>query len=135
MELPAGSAALHSAGLVVEQAPDPSFWVQFNTHNVNAHKPAASSNNTEPAEGASSGISAGGLAGLRALNKRIAESAGYDEPWFENRDGEGFCTLCGKWATPDHIANDKHLKRTKKHAESNTRLVEYNPFDRGYASN
>ena len=133
MELPAGSAALHSAGLVVEQAPDPSFWVQFNTHNVNAHKPAASSNNTEPAAGASSGV--GGLAGLRAFNKRIADNAAaeeYDEPWFENREGEWFCILCGKWATPDHIANDKHLKRTKRHAESNTMC---NPFDRGYASN
>ena len=40
MALPAGSATLHSAGLVLEQAPDPTFWVHFGTHNVNANPPA-----------------------------------------------------------------------------------------------
>ena len=50
MELPAGTAALHSAGLVLEQAPDPTFWVQFGTHNVNraVHAAAAQATSTEP---------------------------------------------------------------------------------------
>ena len=36
--LPKGYLAKHSAGLVCNQGMDPSFWVSFNTHNVNAEK-------------------------------------------------------------------------------------------------
>ena len=36
--LPEGSLANHSAGLVCNQGMDPSFWVSFNTHNINAEQ-------------------------------------------------------------------------------------------------
>ena len=36
--LPEGSLANHSAGLVCNQGMDSSFWVSFNTHNINVKK-------------------------------------------------------------------------------------------------
>ena len=125
MELPAGSAAKHSAGLVVEQAPDPAFRVQFNTHNVNAHitEPTASRNaieeegkpslvsKTEPAASSKRPPEVAHITEPATSSNRLSEV--YNKPWFENRDGEWFCTMCGKWATPEHIANKKHLDRAE----------------------
>mmetsp|Transcript_20304 Transcript_20304/g.36248 ORF Transcript_20304/g.36248 Transcript_20304/m.36248 type:complete len:335 (+) Transcript_20304:45-1049(+) len=38
-------------------------------------------------------------------------SAAFTEAWFEKKDGEYYCNLCGAWATEGHIQSDKHKKR------------------------
>ena len=34
-----------------------------------------------------------------------------DMPWIETRDGEGYCILCQKWATAQHLGSDTHVRR------------------------
>ncbi|CAE8596158.1 unnamed protein product [Polarella glacialis] len=35
----------------------------------------------------------------------------YSKPWFERKDGEFYCNLCGAWATDGHVASDRHKAR------------------------
>jgi len=38
-------------------------------------------------------------------------SPDFSASYFEFRDGDWYCKLCANWATPDHVASDKHKKR------------------------
>jgi uncharacterized Zn finger protein (UPF0148 family) len=37
----------------------------------------------------------------------------YDKPWFEKKDGEWYCNLCGNWATEEHINSNRHRSRAE----------------------
>jgi len=40
----------------------------------------------------------------------------FNKPWFTLKDGEFYCDLCGAWATPEHVASDRHSKRAENPA-------------------
>lgn len=35
----------------------------------------------------------------------------WDQPWFEQRDGEWYCLLCNQWANTGHLTGKKHMTR------------------------
>jgi hypothetical protein len=37
----------------------------------------------------------------------------YNKPWFERRNDEFYCNLCGAMATDGHVASEKHVYRAE----------------------
>lgn len=46
-----------------------------------------------------------------AAGRRTEAPASFDEPWFEIKQGDLYCNLCGAFATDGHVASEKHKKR------------------------
>lgn len=37
----------------------------------------------------------------------------YNKPWFERKNDDFYCNLCGAWATDGHVASEKHVWRAQ----------------------
>lgn len=45
------------------------------------------------------------------INTSHGHMLDYNKPWFEQREGEWYCNLCGKWATEGHVSSVMHTNR------------------------